>query len=289
MSLRETYNRDGHTLGIARFQSVHELLDVIKKRGWENRDHKGDGDEWTYGEHYTTREETIKALSRGACSEEQMDAYQEQRDEIERTLRISRFIGKGLSCKRRRRDGEDGDELNIDKVMAGRDDYWTVIKRDAKSKNIRIGLNFGLACGNSERDFARLGGVLALLSDILTRLGYAVEIIGLQSVDYRGKGSYDEVVNVIPFKSPNERLDIQRLLSMTHQGLHRDLLFGVLDRGWGINRGSYGCQTVTSEHARDRLGLSYIIEQKSVHTENSTVEFFERVIFDLVDKRGYLG
>lgn len=128
-----------------------------------------------------------KALINGRASKLMIDEYHKTRNKIQNMLNVSAFYRQGLSCMRQRRYTDDGDDLDIDRFLGGTDNYWISHKRNKKAKNIRIAMNFGLNSNNKEINFARLVGVLGALADMLTKLGYATEILGVNYRRYQGK------------------------------------------------------------------------------------------------------
>jgi hypothetical protein len=70
------------------------------------------------------------------------------------------------------------------------------------------------------------------------------------------------------------------------QGLLRDLEFGIgemLEYNY-----SQGQQTLMAPELREMLNINYVIEQKSVKSDQQKMDFFEGVIKDLVEKRSFL-
>ena len=86
-------------------------------------------------------------------------------------------------------------------------------------------------------------------------------------------------------------MDIQRVLSVMHKGLHRDIWFGLKDALFDICRSSYGSQTRTTKEMRELIGIDYVVEQEEIRDDDKLGNFFEDTIHKLVDKRerGYLS
>ena len=132
---------------------------------------------------------------------------------------------------------------------------------------------------------------MALLCDVCYKLGYSVEVHGLGVSRYRGDRDYRHVISDIIIKKPNERMDIQRVLSVMHKGLHRDIWFGLKDALFDICTSSYGSQTHTNKEMRELIGIDYVVEQEEIRDDDMLGNFFEDTIHKLVDKRerGYLS
>ena len=149
------------------------------------------------------------------------------RSEIDMDSRISKFVGKGLSCKRKRVVRDDGDDLSMARLMGGQDQYWATTIRNSQRANVRIGMNMAISWQHKEENFARLGAILAITSDMLTKMGYAVEVIAYQFGGYSGTHNWKYLGISIPIKKPNEPLDINRLMRAGLSGLVRDFIFGL--------------------------------------------------------------
>ena len=144
-------------------------------------------------------------------------------------------------------------------------------------------MNMAIAWNHKEDDFIRLGATLAVISDILTKLGYAVEVICYNFVQYNGKKKWDYFGMSIPIKMPNEPLDIHRLLTGGLPGLFRDKCFGLMKTAWKFNRGM-GYQTRTTELYKKELQLIHVVEQDMCETDEKAVDGLSEMMRKLSDK-----
>ena len=193
--------------------NMRTMLDCIyeTKSFWHNNGKEGtDREVWTYGNDVVGRDNLKRALTIGQSSDKMIKLYQKMRSEIDMDSRISKFVGKGLSCKRKRVVRDDGDDLSMARLMGGQDQYWATTIRNSQRANVRIGMNMAISWQHKEEDFARLGATLALISDVLTKMGYAVEVIAYNFVRYNGRNDWEHFGISIPIKMPNEPLDIHR-------------------------------------------------------------------------------
>tara|TARA_R100001377_G_scaffold65994_1_gene41264 strand:+ start:3438 stop:4292 length:855 start_codon:yes stop_codon:yes gene_type:complete len=267
------------------FQSLRDMQEAIKKNKWEHsKTEKRFNDEWTYGSHFDNRDTHMKALRQGRTTPSLVTHYKKIRSVLERKLKVSKFAGQGISCKRKRRFVDDGDEIDMDRFLANSDTPWVVTKRNKKARNIKIAVNFGLSSGNNEHSFAKLVSAGAYLSDVLTKIGYAVEVWGVDATGYRGSLKLDEVCTAIKFKDSGQRIDLQRILSMGLPGLFRNLIFGILEKKWESDS-SLGKQIQMSKEVKKELGFNYVIEQEIVSNEEKMLDFFEKAISNAVEKR----
>jgi len=267
------------------FESLRHMQDSIEENGWKHSKTKDRfEDEWTYGNHFDNHDTHMKALRQGKTTPSLVTHYKKIRSVLERKLRVSKFTGQGMSCKRKRRFVDDGDEVDIDRFLANSDTPWVVTKRNKKARNIKIAINFGLSNGNNESSFAKLVSAGAYLSDVLTKIGYAVEVWGADATGYRGSLLLDEVCTAIKFKDSGQRLDVQRILSIGLPGLFRNLIFGILENKWKSDS-TMGYQIQMSKEVKKELGFNYVIEQQIVNDEKKMLDFFEKAIENAVEKR----
>ena len=239
--------------------------------------HKIHDKEWAYGS-VGNREQLIENLTIGKATKKVTDFFNHYREEVENKIDVSSYLGRGLSSKRVRRRSDDGDELNIDRVMTNRDDYWDVMVRDNKRKNVRIGINFSLSCINDEMEFARLGATASVLADILTKMGNAVEIHATYCCRYSGgMVGVNEFVVLFPVKRSHEVLDLQRVMSIATNGILRDLLFQIKEGSFKFGSGM-GYQKTMSKQAKKKANVFYVVEQKDTKSVDDCVDTLDREI-----------
>jgi hypothetical protein len=167
--------------------------------------------------------------------------------------------------------------------MGGSDHYWTATIRDSKRANVRIGLNIGVASGHSERDFVRLGATITLMGDIISKLGYAVEIIVFVFIQYSGEENWSDFGMSIPMKMSNEPLDIHRMLTSGLPGLFRDKCFGLMKNKYKFYSGM-GYQKQVTEAYKKELNLLHVVEQKFAKSDESAVDGLAQMMQDLAEK-----
>ena len=251
---------------------------------WHDAGENGSSrEEWTYGKSVVGRENLRRALVQGRTSEKMIKLYRKLRNEMDMDARISKFVGTGLSCKRKRVIRDDGDDLSMSRLMGGSDEYWSATERRSQRANVRIGMNMGIAHTHKEKDFARLGATLALISDVLTKMGYAVEVVAYNFVKYRGENDWKYFGMSIPIKMPNEPLDIHRLMSAGLQGLFRDFCFGLMDIEYKFYSGM-GHQCETTDAYKKELNLLHVVEQRFCRTTDEAIDGLSKTLQKLADK-----
>ena len=232
---------------------------------------------WQYGNNVVGRENLKRALTIGRTSDSMMRLYQKLRARIDSRIDISKFVGEGLSCKRKRVRRDDGDDLSMSRLMGGSDQYWETTIRKSKRANVRIGMNMAISYGHKERDFARLGATLACICDVITKLGYGVEVIAYNFAGYSGSKNWNRFGISIPFKLANEPLDVHRLMTAGLPGLFRDFMFGLMEKKYKFGYG-LGYQCETTDTYRQELNLIHAVEQRFCKTDEDTIDGLEKAL-----------
>ena len=268
---------------VLKFDSLKHLQSEVKANDWDcsrkNTDRK-----WRYGNYFDTYDTHMEALNHGRTTPTLLAHYKKIRKLLESKVKVSNIKGMGMSCKRKRRFVDDGDEVDIDRYLTNSDTPWSITKRNKKAKRIVLAINYALSHSNNEASYAKVVSAGAFLADVLNKLGYAVEIIGTCSSGYNGSEDYKSTCVAITFKESGRKLDIQRILSMGLSGLHRALVFGIREKLWK-NDSTMGYQQMMPTEIKDKLGISYVVQQEIVNDEKKMIDEFQKVIAGLVEKR----
>ena len=263
----------------AMLECIHKKEIFFSRVGKEGSERES----WTYGNEVVGRDNLRRALTIGQTSDKVIRLYQKMRSEMDMDSRISKFVGMGLSCKRRRVTRDDGDDLSMSRLMGGQDQYWSTTERKSQRANVRIGMNMAISWQHKEKDFARLGATLALISDVLTKMGYGVEVLAYSFVQYSGKNDWRYLGISIPIKMSNEPLDIHRLMSAGLSGLFRDYIFGLLEKEYKSNS-SMGYQCETTDAYKKELNLLHTVEQRFCKTTDQAIDGLAQTMQKLADK-----
>ena len=268
---------------VLKFDSLKHLQSEIKANNWEYSDKNYDK-KWRYGKHFDTYDTHMQALNQGRTTPTLLAHYKKIRKLLESKVKVNNIKGMGMSCKRKRRFVDDGDEVDIDRYLTNSDTPWTITKRNKKAKRIVLAINFSLSADNNEASYAKVVSAGAFLADVLNKIGYAVEIIGTSSNGYSGRKDYKSTCVAITFKESGRKLDVQRILSMGLSGLHRTLVFGIREKLWKYGS-SMGFQQMMPKQIKEKLGISYVVQQSIVKDEKKMIDEFQRVITGLVEKK----
>tara|TARA_R100001443_G_scaffold3461_4_gene10856 strand:- start:195 stop:1097 length:903 start_codon:yes stop_codon:yes gene_type:complete len=258
---------------------IHENKYLFSRNGEKGSERE----RWVYGKNIVGRDNLKRALTIGQSSDYIIRLYQKLRSEMDMDSRISKFVGKGLSCKRKRIVRDDGDDLSMARLMGGQDEYWSTTERKSQRINVRIGMNMAISWKHKERDFARLGATLALISDVLTKMGYAVEVLAYNFVNYSGRQDWRYLGISIPIKMSNEPLDIHRLMSAGHSGLFRDYMFGLLENRYD-SYDDMGSQCETTDTYKRELNLLHTVEQRFCKSTDQAIDGLAQTLQKLANK-----
>jgi hypothetical protein len=146
-------------------------------------------------------------------------------------------------------------------------------------------MNVSMSWQHKEENFARLGAILALTSDMLTKMGYAVEVIAYQFGGYASDGTHDwKYLGIsIPIKKPNEPLDINRLMSAGLSGLFRDFIFGLKQQQYKSNE-TLGYQAETTDTFKRELNLLHVVEQRFCSSDDKAVDGLAQALQNIAEK-----
>lgn len=261
---------------IVHMTDMRTLIECIYENELFSREREG-RKKWQYGANIVGRENLKRALTIGRTSDSMMRLYQKLRASIDTRIDVSKFVGKGLSCKRKRVSRDDGDDLSMSRLMGGSDQYWETTIRKSKRANVRIGMNMAISHEHRERDFARLGATLACICDVITKLGYGVEVIAYNFVRYVGKHKWKHWGMSVPIKMPNEPMDIHRLMTAGLPGLFRDYMFGLMEKKYKFGY-SLGRQCETTDTYKRELNLIHAVEQRFCKTDDDTIDGLEKAL-----------
>ena len=223
-------------LMLREWKNIAEIVDFADKCPKDaygrNSDHKkgygtsvdADDKRWRFGT-YKTLERTRIALQKGKCSKEVSDYIDEYRDKLKADGLYDTPDELKDSVKRRRVWREEGAELDIDAVMSGDPNYWVKTVRNGKMKIVRLVVNWAFSGGNSASESAKLLALCYCVAEILEQLGYGVEIYGGQYCYsphcFPAKGNRHEQGSIVPLKTVQQPLDLQRIGSASITGLFR--------------------------------------------------------------------
>ncbi|NDG85582.1 MAG: hypothetical protein EBX52_11190 [Proteobacteria bacterium] len=187
-------------------------------------------------------------------------------EEIELAMDPSDF--EAYSRKRARRWSDSDGEPCADRVLAQRDNYMMDRPSGAPARVIRIGMNIVCSSGNQGRNetespYVAMGATMAATADVITRLGFGVEIVGFSYISgsetYRG-GVNSSIVDSWPVKKADEPLDIGKIAVLGMEKLHVGcILNGTRKAGSALE---------TPVLVKKQLGIDYVFS-RSWHRDSS--------------------
>lgn len=289
-SYQETILPGGQRVQTLCYDSAAEMvrdMQELRKLGIvDNEDI--DEQNWRYGSDKNNLESTEEALIEGSGSTLAMEMISKMTDELLNHEGIRHLMKMAESKKRRRVFKDEGSELSIDRVLCGDPEHWEKMTPGAKKNVVRLAINSGISCGNSEKQFAQLIAFTCAATDMLTRAGRCVEVVCIQAPLNSNEG-YLVSTPIISLKKPDEPLDIQRLSSAGLPGLFRKEGFDLIRCIYkGDPRGGYGQCLTLSEEVKKHLDLEHLIELSwSTGKEEEQIlnlsNLFERITGELTE------
>lgn len=155
--------------------------------------------------------------------------------------KLRRKLPEPESARRKPKWGEDGDELDRDKLYSGQlDTAWrttTRVKLRAP-RVVRIAFSWGMSCWASAEELANSAASLLVLADLLEAADYQTEIIlcGAATHDF-GMTS----ANIIHLKHAGDALNPNNIAIAGHAGIFRTFGFHMIcahDKPVGYGLGS---------------------------------------------------
>lgn len=227
---------DPRMLMLREFNNVAEIVDFVDNcpkdaygrseshgKGYAS-DVSDDDPNWRFGT-YKTLERTRKALEEGRCSKLVKDYIEQYRDKLKADGLYDTPDELKDSVKRRRVWREEGAELDIDAVMSGDPNYWVKTVRNGKMRIVRLVVNYSFSGGNNASESSKLLALCYCVAEILESLGYGVEIYGGQfchsPYTFKAEGNRHEQGSIVPLKTVQQPLDLQRIGSASVTGLFR--------------------------------------------------------------------
>lgn len=287
------------------FDSVYHLIDTMETLNKEGlRDilkdtpqcdgdyHYEEKNEWTYGTTYPDRVSTMEALMDSKVEDTMWLAIDKLRDSLLKDSDIQRLMELAPSIKKQRKFGSSGDELDIDRVLAGDPEHWQYTTPGRKSNVIRIGVNVAVSCGNKADTFLKMVALASVAADLVVKAGASLEfvLVAFSTSSYESDNDYMKDGKKIgtvrrnisgflaTIKKAEEPFDISRVACLGIPGLFRHYLF-CAKTAFGSNTVSYGLGTASKikPDIYERFGLKHIIEV--THTDQGEQKLFLKNIF----------
>lgn len=270
------------------------VIDECVKNGWSTtktelkciRDNasSGQGDDWAFGS-FKDADRTRTAAQLGLGSESVINKIREIKKQIEYNKDLQILSHKKESYKRKRVYGLDGDELDIDRLLCGDPEHWQSTTKGKKDNTVTLGINMAQNGGADEDDFARIAATCICACDLLTTMGYSVQITGFISClnAVIGLGLTSCVFTLKDSMSP---IDEARLSIIGAPGLYRAYGFLAWNCAFGhSDKFYYGSRNRTPKELKDKLGVDYMFER--VRDEGEEMDEMDEIaeIVNIIKKR----
>ena len=245
------------------FKDVKHLLDGMD--GIKNKyNHGVDDPSWTHGE-LGTRERTKHSVYYAKPTEKTIAKVKELRTELTNIKAVKDNFKIATNKRSKIRFDNHGDELDINRLMCGAPDYWSIKANSKVEPAIKLFLNLTLSCGNSEENFQRLAALTAVAAELLQRMGKNVEIKCIAPIRKRDDERILRHGVIFTVKRAEEPIDIYKIASLGCPGLFRDYIFRAIGNCIEDNGNDMGSSEKLSEDHRQELGIDYMIEQQWIN------------------------
>lgn len=243
-------NKTGVLVSMIEFESLHELVETLEKESEDWHKHEDatrthysnlhdylinntKPDNWASKISY---KDLRHNLEYGLISDYYNRMYQKAKKELVAD-NPQCFHGVGINhAKRKRRISDVGDEIDIDRVLSGVPEHWSMMHRGAKRQKVRLGVSIGAnsRVHSIESVSIPATALATVVAQELEKRGHATEIYYIQPSilvydfpfdskfrNYLPGGS----VRKVKVKSAEERFDENRIMSLAHSGLFRIIMF----------------------------------------------------------------
>ncbi len=172
----------------------------------------------------------LSESSGAACRKLYATGWQQGAKRIAAT--VTQDVPLPQSIRRRRKRGDQGDELDIHAVYAGHlDNAWWRAQRAARAgrKNVTIIAPVNIACQYSTDDVFWRGACVAKLADMLSDAGYNVSFVGAIISTGIDNGYTTDMLHTVDLKTASQPLDVPNLAAaLAHTGFMRSVGFTLI-------------------------------------------------------------
>lgn len=275
------------------FDSLGDLVNKvelgIKSGAWTNKatSDSWNDDTWRYGNEYRDEETTRKALLEGRASETVMEKVYKLQKDIKPSLERRRK--NGFSIKKRRRYGEEGSELDIDRLLCGDPYHWMRMSRNSTPPLVKLFISVSANAGVSEDSFTKGAAILITTCENLENMGFSVEINAIACTSANGR--LESFTYMCPVKKANERLDMMRVSTVGLQGIFRKYGFDVRENlmEGGFSNGGDGRDKGIRTPLREKLGIkdANIVDVAAMDKNNGRLpQYFDENLDKLYEQLG---
>ena len=214
---------------------------------------------------------------------------------------VQRLIDLAPSIKKQRKFGMSGDELCIDRILAGDPHHWQYTTKGRRTNVVRIGLNIAMSCANDADKFLKIVALASVAADLVIKAGCSLEFVLCGLSTHVGTEATNPYVDpdgnkignlsrgfsgpLCTIKKAEEPFDLARIACLGIPGLFRHYMFAArtayfssqVDDGMGQSH-------PVSKELYERLGLKHVIGFKLVTGSDPDVvtgqKVFLRGIFE---------
>ena len=243
-------NKSDVLVSMIEFESLHELVETLEREcvHWDKHEDATKKhyqnlynyllldkkpDKWTSKISY---KDLRHNLEYGLISDYYNRMYQKAKKELVAD-NPQCFHGVGINyAKRKRRISDVGDEIDIDRVLSGVPEHWSMMHRGAKRQKVRLAVSIGANSRVQSIESVSIPAtaLATVVAQELEKRGHATEIYYIQPSICVYNFPFDSKfrnflpggsVRKVKVKSAEERFDENRIMSLPHSGLFRMIMF----------------------------------------------------------------
>lgn len=283
-----SYNIDNSIMNAFYFDSYADLVDkcyyMYQNHNWKPYRYENNN-QWYFGT-LRTYEKSVDALINGKATDRQVETAQKIYNQISKSPFVLQLEQRAQSIKKKRVFSEDGAELDIDRVMCGDPMHWTRLTKGAQKPVVRIGANINGNAGEGEQRFIGVAAAAAVISDLVSRAGFSVEVYSCSTSQTDGARCYASLCCKI--KQAEQPLDINRICSAGLPIILRHFSFTVRGNSLERDGGLFSSTSIPKEFANE-LEFDHIIDADELLNRDYT-QMKEDKLNDIFNKlTNYVG
>lgn len=289
------YNTEiqGKKFQVVSFDSCDEMISKINKGkseyGWDGKGHNynrqywhsGCIGNWMYGAH-KTYDATLTALQRGEVCPQYLKFIGDLQSKLTENPEIEQLMLTAKTFKRKRVYADQGDELDINRLMSGEVEHWEKSTKGKKNTLIRLAFNIDGTGSKTEEDFMIMASTAAVISNILSIAGFAVQLTFCHTSNGVSTQTKYNAISVC-VKQAHEQIDMERICSVGCTGFFRGWIFqvyaNVLD---GTPYGHMGSSSNFPDGGEEQLGFDYIIDHR-VHGQKANIIEIKKLFKSIIE------
>jgi len=246
-----------NNLQIIKLKSLSEITliteDGLKNHEWTQSEYGSN--KFMFGKEFPSLEKTTSAINKGQSSNETLKLVTKLSSQLKPI--ISGLAPNGHSIKRKRRFGEEGANLDIDRLLCGDPYHWTKMSTNRTPPLVKLWVNIAMNAGMSSSCFQKASALVITMAKQLEQMGFSTEINAVACSNVQTIKDRHDFVMVMPIKKASEKLDVNRVSTIGLDGIFRYFTFSMRENlvHDGMGDGGHGSSQGVSDKVKKELGI----------------------------------